>query len=139
MSSAPKILPGQRGKPTFELVEPGGRSRSEVHMKARMTCKPVPDRGCTVRAVVVRHQMDVQSARNTGAEGAQEQHKFAAARRSVQLSDQFPDGNIQCREQGSCVMAHVGTPLGNARCEGQHAWDPPPGSGSFHPRTAPSP
>ena len=122
MGSSSKVFLRKRGKPTFDLVEPEGRSRSEVHMKARMTCEPVLDRGRLVRTVVVHHQMDIQIGRYARVDSAQELHKFTAAMTSMQLANHFAGGDIQCREQGSRAMAHVvvGTSLSNARCQRQH-------------------
>ena len=84
MGSSSKVFFRKRGEPTFDLVEPRGRSRSEVHMKPRMTCEPVLDRGRLMRTVVVHHQMDIQIGRYARVDSAQELHKLTMPRFHVQ-------------------------------------------------------
>ena len=58
--AATDLIAGDQAEEAFDLAEPGGGCRSEVHMEARMFCQPRLDLGMLVYGgVVVGDQMQV--------------------------------------------------------------------------------
>jgi hypothetical protein len=64
-----------------------------------MARQPVLDGERLVRAVGVHHEVDVQRCRNVGFNGAQELQELTAAMAAMEVSDDGPGGDVQCREQ----------------------------------------
>ncbi len=52
---------GDFAEPALDLIEPGGAGGSEVQMVARPFPEPGGDPRCLVRAVVVQHQVHVET------------------------------------------------------------------------------
>ena len=61
--AATDLIAGDQAEEAFDLAEPGGGCRSEVHMEARMFCQPRLDLGMLVGGVVVGDQMQVEERR----------------------------------------------------------------------------
>src|SRR5579864_1607246 len=91
MSAAADVCLAERGKPSFDLVDPRSRGRGEMRMKTRMASQPGIDRGGLVRTVVVHHQMHVQLGRHVGLDGAQELQEFTAAMTPMQFANDFAE------------------------------------------------
>ena len=53
MRAATDVLLSEGSEPALDLVQPGCRGGSEVHVKPGVSGKPCPDGGGLVRAVVV--------------------------------------------------------------------------------------
>ena len=51
-------MPGEFGKPTFDCVGPGTRSRGEVEGEARMPRQPGGDLWVLMGGIVVEHHVD---------------------------------------------------------------------------------
>ena len=71
VDAAADLFFGESGEPTFEQVQPRGRSRREVQVKARPLGQPAPDQLGFVRAVVIQDEMDLEILRHVGVEGVE--------------------------------------------------------------------
>ena len=60
MHATSQLLVGECGKPSLDQVEPTGRSRRKVQVKARPFHRPIANQLGFVRAVVIQDQMYVQ-------------------------------------------------------------------------------
>ena len=56
MDAALDLLVGEQRKPAFDLIEPGGAGRREVHVITRMAGEPGRDRRRLVGGVIVEHK-----------------------------------------------------------------------------------
>lgn len=86
MSTAADAGLGEGGKPAFDLVDPGGGGRGEVHVKSRTAGKPGADRCGLEGAVVVHHEMDVQVWRDVVLDGVQEAQELGCAVPGLRLA-----------------------------------------------------
>src|SRR5665213_1023708 len=122
VSAATDLPLCERGKEALDLIDPGSRGRSEVHVEARMAGEPTTHSGGLVRAVVVHHQVHVELVSNVRLDGVQELQELAAAMAPMQLADDFAGCDIERgKQRGRAVtLIVVRTPLGQARHHRQH-------------------
>ena len=64
--AAPDSALGDQGEEAFDLIEPRGIGRREVHVPAGSAREPSSDFGMLVGGVVVNDEMDVKSGRHVG-------------------------------------------------------------------------
>ena len=79
----------------LDLVEPGCRGGSEVHVEARMTFEPCLDRRVLVGGVVVGDQMHVEGFGRDAIDGPQETQPFLMAMPLHALADHPTRRNIE--------------------------------------------
>ena len=91
----------------LDLVEPGRRSRREVHMEPRVPLEPDPDAGMLVCGVVVGDQVQIKLLWRLGFDAAQEPEPFLMAMSLHTLANHFARGDIECCEQRRCPVAFV--------------------------------
>src|SRR2546426_11969960 len=60
VDTAPNLFLGQHSEPALHQVDPGGPSRREVEMKARMLSQPAANPRGFVRAVVVQDEVGLK-------------------------------------------------------------------------------
>ena len=66
MYAALQLLARQLGKPPFDLIDPGRRSRCKVHMLMRAAGEPGLDPGRLVGGIIVHHEVNVRSIGHLG-------------------------------------------------------------------------
>ena len=98
---------GDQAEEALDLVEPGCRSRREVHMEPLVPLEPDPDAGMLVCGVVVGDQVHIKVLRRLGFDAAQEPEPFLMAMSLHTLADHPAGGDIECCEQRRCPMAFV--------------------------------
>lgn len=97
---------GEFGKPAFDLIDPGRRSRGEIDVEMRMTGNPISGLWRLVRAVVVHQLMDVEIGQNVGFDSAEKGQKPTAAVAPVQLPDDLAGGDIERSKQRRCAVTY---------------------------------
>ena len=107
VSAATDLPLREGGEEAFDLVDPRRRGRREVHMKARMPGQPTAYGRSLVRAVVVHHQMYVESCWHIRVDRTQEFQELAAAMAAMQFSDDFAGRDIECGKQCGGAVAQV--------------------------------
>ena len=90
VSAATDLPLCERGEEALDLIYPGSRGRSEVHVKARMTHQPATHGGGLVRAVVVHHQVYVELCGDVCFDGVQELQELTAAMAAMQFAMTSP-------------------------------------------------
>jgi hypothetical protein len=122
VGTAADHLVGQEAEPAFDLVEPAGPGRGEMHMEPGMTLQPRLDRRGLVGAVIVTDQMDVEMRRDVLVNLGQELLELHRTVTAVHRADDVTGGGVKRREQGRDAVAYivVGTSLGHARHHRQH-------------------
>ena len=126
VDAAADHLVGEEAEPAFDLVDPGGAGRGEVHVEAGMAGQPRLDRGGLVGAVVVADQVDVQVGGHGLVDRGQELLELGGAVPAVQLADHGAVGDVERGEQAGDAVADVvvGAPLGHAGHHRQHRLGP---------------
>ncbi len=100
-------LAGDLPKPSFNKIEPRGRSRREAAMKAWMLFQPCLDPGVIVRAIVVQDHMDRQAFGSFTVNLPQKLPEFDVAMPRITRADDIPFQHIQRREQASSAVTLV--------------------------------
>ena len=72
VDAAADQLVGQEAEPAFDLVDPGGAGRGEVHVEAGVAGQPGLDRRGLVGGVVVADQVHVELGGHGLVDGGQE-------------------------------------------------------------------
>jgi hypothetical protein len=90
-------LAGQEPEPDFHLIEPSGRSRSEVELHAALVFFQ-PVRVALVRRVVVKNHMDLFVARQFGNDCVQEAAEVRPFFLLRSLSENLSTGDFQNRK-----------------------------------------
>lgn len=98
---------GDLPKPPFNKIEPRGRSRREVAMKAGMLFQPCLDPGVIVRTIVVDDHMDCQVFGSFTVDLPQKLPEFDVAMLRITRADDLPLQHIQRREQAGSTVAFV--------------------------------
>jgi hypothetical protein len=98
---------GEFGEPSFDQVDPGTVGRCEVNMEAGTLGEPFPDKGRFVRAVVVHHDMNVESGRYLIFDQVEEAAKLHGAMTVTRLADYVAGLQLQRRKQRSCSVTFV--------------------------------
>ena len=105
--AATDLIAGDQAEEAFDLAEPGGGCRSEVHMEARMFCQPRLDLGMLVGGVVVGDQMQVELLGRLGVDTAQEFQPFLMAVPLHAVADDLAGGDVERGEQCRRAVALV--------------------------------
>ena len=103
--AAANTLAGDLPKPPFNKIEPRGRSRREVAMKAGMLFQPCLDPGVIVRTVVVHDHMDCHVLGGFMVDLPEKLPEFDVA--MSRITRAFPLQHIQRREQTGSAVAFV--------------------------------
>lgn len=98
---------GDLPKPPFDKIEPRGRSRREVAVKAGMLFQPCLDHGVIVRTVVVHDHMDRHVFGSFTVNLPQKLPEFDVAMPRITRADDIPFQHIQRREQASSAVTLV--------------------------------
>src|SRR6266853_1989357 len=107
LASAMKPLMGEFGKPTFDRVGPGTRSRSEVEGEAGVASEPGADLGVLVGGIVVEDHMDRLVDRHFALDGIEKADEFLVPVALHAASDHLAVKDIESSEQGGGAMALV--------------------------------
>src|SRR3546814_14402854 len=83
VDTALQLLAGQFCKPSFDLIDPGRRSRCEVSMPMRAACEPGLDLWRLVGRIVVHHEVDVWPLGDRGVDQLEEEIGRASFRERV--------------------------------------------------------
>ncbi len=104
------------GEEPFDLVDPTGVGRREMHVKPRMAREPFLHRRGLVGAVVVTHQVDIQVAGNLVVDFGEELRELNGSVAPVQAGDDGAIGGVERSEHTRCPVADVvrGAFLGHA-------------------------
>src|SRR3954469_9208779 len=86
---------------SFDHVEPGGRSRREVHVEARVLLEPGPHLRVFVRGVVVENQMDVQHRIYFAVDLLEKGEPFLMAMLLLGCGDDFAAEVVERGKEGS--------------------------------------
>ena len=110
------------GKPTFDLVEPGGARRREVQVIARPAAQPVRYLRGFVGPVVVQYQMHFQVGRHLALDLPQKRQELLVPMAGVAAPDHLAAGDVQRgKERGGAVpIVIMGLPLGLTRSQRQN-------------------
>ena len=108
------LLVGEQCEPAFDLIEPGGAGRREMHVIARVAGEPSLDGRRLVSGVIVEHQMDVKIGRHGLLDLDEEVAEFDRAMTLVAAADDPASGNVQGGEQRGRAVPRVimAAPLG---------------------------
>ena len=98
---------GDQAEEPFDEIDPGGRCRGEVKVKAGVALEPGPDLGVLVGRVVVDDQMQIEQFRGVAVDGAQKAQKLLMAMAAHAFADHLAGGDVERGEQGRRPMALV--------------------------------
>lgn len=109
-------LLAQRREEALHQIQPGCRSRCEMHLVARMRCQPRFHHVGLVCRVVVHYQMNRHVLWYVGVDLFEEGKKLRISMAALQSSDDFTRRDVQRREQrcGSVALVLVGASDGFA-------------------------
>ena len=97
-------LAGDLPKPPFNKIEPRGRSRCEVAMKAGMLFQPCFDLGVIVGTIVVQDHMDCHVLGSFAVNLPQKLSEFDVAMPRITRADDLSLQQIQrCKQAGSAI------------------------------------
>lgn len=113
MDAAAEALSGQLGKPAFDLIDPGRRSRHEVHGIVRPAGEPRLDLVRLVGGVVAHDDMDVEPFGDPSVDLFEEVQELGGAMAPVALADEKPDATS--RAANSDVVPCLSNPLPRQR------------------------
>jgi hypothetical protein len=100
---------GDQAKPSFDLIEPGGRGWGEVDVIARSPGELGFDLGVLVSGVVIDDEMDIEIVGHVGIDVTQEREDFLVPMTLLALADDLAAGDIQGSEQrGGAVGCNRG-------------------------------
>ena len=118
MDTAFQLLARQLCKPSFDLIDPGGRCWGEVNMPMREACQPGLYFRCLVGGIVVHHEMNIRSLRHLRIDLLEKIEEFSCPVTFVALADHGTGGNVERCEQRRRAIADIcmSAPLRNARC-----------------------
>ncbi len=116
MVASPEQVGCDVGEEPFDLVDPTGVGRGEMHVEPRMAREPFLHRLGLVGAVVVTHQVDVQVPGNLVVDFGQELLELNGSVAPVHAGDDGAIGGVKRSEQTRCPVADVvmGAFLGHA-------------------------
>src|SRR5688572_4593076 len=98
MTSAPDASFGHFCKQSFHQVEPTTAGRREVDVIARMPRQPVSHFADFMGAVVVHHQVDIQTTGEAGIDVVEEAEKLLVPVPSITTADGDSAGHIHGRK-----------------------------------------
>src|SRR5579863_1178219 len=107
VDAAADLFFGESGEPTFDQVQPRGRSRREVQVKARPFGQPAPDQLGFVGAIVVQDEMDLEFLRHVAVNGVEKLAELARAMAAMQLAQHTATGDIESGKQAGSAVALV--------------------------------
>src|SRR3546814_16713931 len=103
-----QLLAGQFCKPSFDLIDPGRRSRCEVSMPMRAACEPGLDLWRLVGRIVVHHEVDVWPLGDRGVDPLEEVEELGCPLALVAFPDHGAGGNVERGDPGCRSLADVG-------------------------------
>jgi hypothetical protein len=98
---------GNQAEKAFDLIDPRGEGRGEVHVKARMPFEPGLNLGVLVGGVVVGDQVHGEVLRCLSIDAAQEFEPFLMPVSRHALTNHLASGNLARREQRGRAIALV--------------------------------
>src|SRR5262249_16995372 len=104
---AANSLAGQLAEPALNQVQPTGTGWNVVHLKPRMSVKPVLHLGRAMSAIVVHYQMQRRLAGELAVEATQEFQKLLMAMALIAVADDFAGENIQRRKQSRRTVSLI--------------------------------
>src|SRR5207249_2514013 len=100
-------LPGKFGKPAFDRVGPGTRSRGEVESEARMAGEPAAHLGVLVGGIIVENHVNRFVDRHLALYGIEKADEFLVPMALHAAPDDLALKDIEGGEQGGSAMALV--------------------------------
>jgi hypothetical protein len=107
MNATAKMLLDQEREPAFDLVQPGGARRREVHVIARRLRQPAVNERRLVRGVVVEDQVHRQVGRHGSGDGVEEFAKLDRAMVAMTLADHCAGLHVERGKQRRRAVARV--------------------------------
>lgn len=95
MRPTPDLLVREHREPALDLVDPGAVRGREMQLEARVPQQPAVHQGGLVRAVVVKHQMDVQVGGNLACDAIEETAKLDGSKATMGFADDFARRDIE--------------------------------------------
>ena len=95
MDTASQLLSRELGKPAFDLIDPGGGSRCEMHMVAWSPGEPGLDHRGLVGGIVVHDDVDIESFGQSGIDLFEEVEKLGGPVALVAFADDEAGGDIE--------------------------------------------
>ena len=90
---------GDQAEEALDLIEPGGRGRGEVQVKARVLGQPCLNVAMLVRSVVVEDEVEIAFLRRLPVDGPQEAQELLMAVALHALPDHRASGDIERGKQ----------------------------------------
>ena len=95
----PNPFPGQFAKSAFDQIQPTGTGRNKMGNEARMPLKPTLPSGMFMRAVVVRHAMQLERGRKFLVQPLEKFQELLVPMPRIAFSDHFACGQLQRGKQ----------------------------------------
>jgi len=110
VAAAANLLFSQLSKPALHLIDPGRVGGREVKVEARVPKQPAVDQRRLVGAVVVQDEMHLQVRWHFRVNTIEELAELGGAVSSMQFTDDFAGGHIQCGKQRRSAVTFVVVP-----------------------------
>jgi hypothetical protein len=105
--ATPNTLAGDLSKPSFDKIQPRGRGRREVAMKAGMLFQPCLNPGMIVRTIVIQNHMNRQVFGSFTVDLPKKLPEFDVAMPGITRANDLPLQHIQRCEQAGGTVAFV--------------------------------